>query len=80
MSDVTWTERAACAGDDPEVWFPKAAHSRDRGAYEPARRICDRCTVTLHCLTYALDNGETHGMWGGFTPDEREQIKRELAA
>lgn len=70
---MDWTG-AACAGIDPEVWFPDQATG---GTYATARGICDTCPIRERCLDYAMDRearlGYRHraGMWGGKTPEER---------
>jgi len=41
-----------------------------------AKELCSKCPLVYDCLTYALAAKETHGIWGGTTPIEREQILR----
>jgi hypothetical protein len=41
-----------------------------------AKELCNKCPLMHECLTYALAGKETHGIWGGKTPAEREQILR----
>jgi WhiB family redox-sensing transcriptional regulator len=38
--------------------------------------ICRRCPVRDSCLAYALENNETHGVWGGMTPQQRKDLRR----
>ncbi len=78
-----WVERAACrqAGTDPELFFPVSesgpAAARQIAA---AKAICARCPVAEQCLDWALLAGESAGIWGGTTPDERRLLRRALQA
>jgi len=67
-----------CA-ENPEIFFP-----RDFAGYEPtlyplavntAREICLRCPIIALCLKVGMH--EPYGIWGGTTPEQRKQIKRE---
>jgi hypothetical protein len=46
------------------------------------QEICLRCSLRDQCLEYALDteapDGES-GVWGGTTPYQRRQLKRDLS-
>lgn len=68
-----WREEAACAGVDPELFYPdkRSDHERIRSA----KMICRNCEVSTQCLSEALSIGEPHGIWGGYMPDEREVIR-----
>jgi WhiB family redox-sensing transcriptional regulator len=69
---------AACKGGAPDLFFgPSAEFVTARQQREAkAKAICARCPVRDACLAYALDTGETHGIWGGLTEDERRAILR----
>lgn len=41
-----------------------------------ARRICTPCPMQAECLEWALALPERHGIWGGFTTQERERMRR----
>lgn len=74
-------EDALCTQSDPDLWF---LESPDRIA--TAKRICDQCPVRGDCLDAALDHesnfGYTyrHGVWGGTTPAERDELARRRRA
>jgi WhiB family redox-sensing transcriptional regulator len=70
-----WTARAACRGADTEIFYP-ASHDEEAEALA----LCATCPVRAQCLEDALRNRETHGIWGGTTPEERRRIRREQAA
>jgi len=70
-----WADRALCGQTDPEIFFPDS----DTQASE-ARAICARCQVRSQCLSYAMDAGENHGIWGGLDPQERQRLRRRKIA
>lgn len=70
-------EQAACRHEDPELFFPVShVGTANRKQIERARAVCDRCPVKADCLTYALDHGLTHGIWGGVTEQSRDPLHR----
>jgi WhiB family redox-sensing transcriptional regulator len=77
MSEWDWREHAACIGHPHEWWYPTPKHPGRKGhppghdPYQQARTICNTCPVRWPCLTYANQNHETEGMWGGLEPIER---------
>jgi len=47
-----------------------------------AKRICGQCLIRAHCLDYALSGADTWGgiaagIWGGTTPQERDQLRQQ---
>ena len=50
----------ACAGADPDLFFPLPWQSAD-----PAKAICAGCPVQAACLARARARGERDGIWGG---------------
>ena len=50
MSD--WRKSAACAGYDPELWFPGNSQLMRREAIH----ICHTCPVMMQCRKYAETN------------------------
>jgi WhiB family redox-sensing transcriptional regulator len=77
-----WVSQGACVAlalKGFDWWYPAERHTRGPASAVPyfeARRICSTCTVRKKCLEYALAAGETAGMWGGLTPDERRPLHR----
>lgn len=78
MTAESWAELAACRDMGPEAFYrvatpgPGSADRRDE-AEVAAKATCARCPVRVECLEYAVANGETHGIWGGLTPEERDR-------
>lgn len=66
---------ALCArpGQDPDLWFPA---NGDRAGAERAKAACSGCPVRSRCLEWALAAGERSGIWGGTTPNERNQLRK----
>ena len=76
--DVEWFSSASCLIDhqhERERWYPD--RSTPKTTIEETRRICRRCPVRGECLGWALGVGDWHGIWGGFTADERRAIARQ---
>ncbi|WP_254593037.1 WhiB family transcriptional regulator [Prescottella equi] len=71
-----WQLSAACRDVDPAVFYsadnergePRAKRERS------AKQVCRQCPVRAQCLKYALDARERHGIWGGYTEDERKEL------
>jgi WhiB family redox-sensing transcriptional regulator len=73
---VSWQHQAACRSEDPELFFPVGSAGPAKLQAEQAKRICGTCPVREACLAYALDIGESVGVWGGATEEERRTLKR----
>jgi WhiB family redox-sensing transcriptional regulator len=72
---MEWLWYAACVGEDPELFFPV-------GSTGPAaaKRVCHRCPVIAECLDWALNSGQTAGVWGGTDERERAELLRAARA
>ncbi len=70
-----WVERAACRGQDPELFYPEGTSGSALHQVTAAKEVCGRCPVVSACLQWALDVGEAHGIWGGATPEERRALR-----
>ncbi|MTV24731.1 WhiB family transcriptional regulator [Nitriliruptoraceae bacterium ZYF776] len=71
---MDWAEGASCRGADPELFFARALSEA-----RPALKLCDRCPVKEPCLSYALEQGIDHGVWGGLTERQRRAVVRRRA-
>ncbi|MBN3933234.1 WhiB family transcriptional regulator [Streptomyces verrucosisporus] len=77
--DQAWQEEAACAAavevvKDPDLFFPGKRESEQR--IRIAKGICSSCAVGEKCLEAALECGDTTGIRGGLTEEERRAIRR----
>lgn len=68
----TVLKNAECAGEDPELFFPDDAQASESTAR--AKAVCARCPVRAECLKWAIDNRQTHGIWGGLDESERAAV------
>ncbi|MFI1700624.1 WhiB family transcriptional regulator [Streptomyces bobili] len=70
--------RAACTGEDPELFFPIGNTGPALLQIEDAKAVCRRCPLRESCLEGALERNEL-GVWGGTDEDERRRMKRRAA-
>jgi WhiB family transcriptional regulator, redox-sensing transcriptional regulator len=77
---MEWLRSAACVGEDPEVFFPVGTTGPALREIAAAKRVCARCPVTPQCLQFALDSGQTSGVWGGTCEEERDALLRTARA
>lgn len=66
-----WRARAACHGEDPELFFSDA---RDA---DQAKAVCGRCPVVAECLAWAVSIKAADGVWGGTSEAERAPLLAE---
>jgi WhiB family transcriptional regulator, redox-sensing transcriptional regulator len=76
-----WTQRAACRGEDPDLFYPPKGERGGHPALRElvAKRICSACPVHDECAAYALATDERYGVGGGLTASERERRRRRRA-
>ena len=70
MSD--WAERAACRGEDPELFYPPRGEVISETAYQ----LCAGCPVQPQCLEHAIRH-ESIGYWAGTSALERKKMRRQ---
>ena len=73
---MDWRHDAACRDVDPELFFPIGNTGPALLQIEEARAVCRRCPVMNDCLTWAMETGQEHGVWGGLSEDERRAARR----
>ncbi|MFE6946089.1 MULTISPECIES: WhiB family transcriptional regulator [Streptomyces] len=69
---------AACAIEDPELFFPIGDTGPALLQIEEAKAVCRRCPLIESCLEAALERNES-GVWGGLSEKERRALKRRAA-
>lgn len=82
LGDHTWQDQAVCQPTeynlvDPEIFFPEPDETDKIAA---AKALCGQCPVRRACLDAALEAGDTHGIRGGRTEEEREPLHEKIAA
>jgi WhiB family redox-sensing transcriptional regulator len=81
LGDYTWHNQAVCQSTeyhpvDPEIFFPEP-DEMDR--IRAAKALCGQCPVRRTCLDAALEAGDTEGIRGGLTQEERGPLHEKLA-
>jgi len=61
-----WRHDAACAGEDPELFFALTDHG-----VQAAKAVCRECPVKIDCRQWADDRGIVYGVWGAESEEER---------
>ncbi|MFI8857804.1 WhiB family transcriptional regulator [Streptomyces prasinus] len=75
-----WRTRATCRDEDPDLFFPIGTSGPALLQTEQAKAVCRRCPARQQCLDWALDTGQSLGVWGGTSETERRALKRRLKA
>ncbi|MFJ4184171.1 WhiB family transcriptional regulator [Kitasatospora sp. NPDC089509] len=80
LGDHTWQDQAVCTPTeyhpvDPEAFFPGP---EDADKIATAKALCAQCPVARACLDAALETGDTHGIRGGLTEEEREPLHAKI--
>ena len=75
----TWQDEAACIGTDPDAFFPAEKGAERAARIIAAKKLCAGCPVQVECLTYATQNEEDYGVWGGLDAWERRKLRRAVA-
>lgn len=69
-----WHSQAACLNADPELFFPVSEFGPSSDQVGEAKQICHSCPVQWTCLTWALRNRVSDGIWGGTNEAERRMM------
>ncbi|MER0241055.1 WhiB family transcriptional regulator [Streptomyces sp. HSW2009] len=80
LGDHTWQDQAVCQSTeynpvDPEIFFPDPDETEKITA---AKSLCGQCPVRRTCLDAALEGGDTDGIRGGLTEEERGPLHEKL--
>ena len=68
---------AACRGRTrPCSSLGQRARPNRAARVAAAKAVCRRCPVRPPCAAYALAAGESSGVWGGLSEDDREREQR----
>ncbi len=67
MTDLTWLDRIACKGMDPQLFYP---HSTDRRQTAAAKAVCARCPVRPQCEEFR--GNAVVGVWAGTSSADRK--------
>lgn len=73
---MNWRHRAVCRDEDPELFFPVGTSGPALLQIAEAKTVCRRCPVSPECLAWAMQHGQSAGVWGGMSEDERRVLGR----
>ena len=73
---MDWRHRAACVGQDGNLFFPLSSTEASDAVRDRAKEVCGGCPVRQPCLDWALEVGVDDGIFGGLTARERRTLKR----
>ena len=74
--EIPWAEAEELIDDLTEAKVKERLRERRH-----ARDDCHlKCPVRTLCLQKALDNREPYGIWGGYYPEQRRALEREIDA
>tara|TARA_R110002020_G_scaffold246713_5_gene460612 strand:- start:3327 stop:3659 length:333 start_codon:yes stop_codon:yes gene_type:complete len=68
VDEKEWRLFAACSGLPTEWFYPI---NKNKADIKKAKTVCSGCFVQVECLTYAVENGEEWGVWGGVSSTVR---------
>jgi WhiB family redox-sensing transcriptional regulator len=74
-----WRESAACRTVDPDLFFPIGTTGPAILQINEAKAVCQSCPVRDECLEWALETGQSIGVWGGTSEAERRSLLRRAA-
>ncbi|MBP0456126.1 WhiB family transcriptional regulator [Streptomyces montanisoli] len=82
LGDQTWQDEAVCRSTeynpvDPDIFFPEPDET---DKITTAKSLCGQCPVRRTCLDAALEGGDTDGIRGGLTEEERGPLHERLAS
>lgn len=81
LGDHSWQDDAVCQSTsynpvDPDQFFPEPDETHKIAA---AKALCGQCPVRRICLDAALEGGDTDGIRGGLTEEERARLHSRIA-
>ncbi|MCX5136976.1 WhiB family transcriptional regulator [Streptomyces sp. NBC_00340] len=74
-----WRDSAACRSVDPDLFFPIGNTGPAVLQIQEAKAVCQGCPVREACLDWALESGQSVGVWGGTSETERRSLARRRA-
>jgi WhiB family redox-sensing transcriptional regulator len=74
-SQPSFYKEAGCRDLGFQTFFPGRGKSKQ---IRYAITICEKCPVRFECLEYAMKENIEYGVWGGSTPEERQDWKTSL--
>ena len=66
---------AACAGEDPELFFPATPEDEAK-----AKAVCAHCPIRRECYAAALASHQESGIWGGVNFEDHDHAGKHEAS
>jgi WhiB family redox-sensing transcriptional regulator len=80
-----WRYQSKCWGTGTNTFYPPRARGAYRDVADEAKSVCwgtgdmdAECPVRKHCLLYAFEKDDPHGIWGGLSHRERSHLLRKF--
>ena len=73
--DEVGLDHIPCA-QAPDLYYPDAEDGHASYYVRLAKRACKPCPLLNMCGTYAVKYREEYGVWGGMSPIDRKNIRR----
>lgn len=68
----SWFKNGLCKlEDNHDIFFPQRGESTRAG-----KTICRMCPVNEDCLDFSVVNEQSHGIFGGVMPKNRELLRQ----
>lgn len=74
---MSWQKNALCLQVDPDCFFP-SEDVLDNTIWTLTKKFCHGCDVRAECLAQALSESEGYGIWGGCSPKDRTEIRKQI--
>lgn len=73
--DSDWKKQASCkfTSEQEDFFDTRESHLKIL-----SKKYCSKCPVKNHCLYVSLINEDPYGLWGAFTPKERNYYIRKI--
>jgi WhiB family redox-sensing transcriptional regulator len=68
-----WFSQGKCRDFDTDLFYPEPGEVYKS---KKAISVCQGCPVRAECLTWAMTEHETFGVWGGLTYRSRTKLSR----
>lgn len=71
--------RGGCLGSRPGMFYPGTDQPGFAEKERAAKAVCKtQCEVRKECLSYALEFGESFGIWGGYGERGRRRLFKQI--
>lgn len=72
---MDWRHKATCRDMDPELFQPVGMAGPALVQAVRAKLVCSACPVIAQCRTWAVEQGESSGVWAGLSELDRRTVR-----